>query len=111
MSQFKLVNDYLIGWVPSNKCTNNESIEENTISRSIVVLSQGCIFLLLFLSSAGKSAYLFSNDIVTSIMATVLQVSLTAIKSGRREPSSPGTDVLILTVVYAEALKALTSLS
>jgi hypothetical protein len=44
-------------------------------------------------------------------MATVLQVSLTATKSGRRDPSRPGTDWLILTVVDAEALKAITSLS
>jgi len=44
-------------------------------------------------------------------MATVLQVSLTATKSGQRDPSRPGTDWLILTVVDAKALKALTSLS
>jgi len=61
--------------------------------------------------AAWKAAYLFSNGIGTSIMATVLQVSLTATKSGQRDPSRPGTDWLILTVVDAKALKALTSLS
>ena len=44
-------------------------------------------------------------------MATVLQVSLTATMSGRRDSSRPGPDWLVLMVVDAEALKALTSLS
>ena len=110
MSQFKLVNDSLIGWVPSTKCTNNESIEVYTIYRSTVVLRQESIFLLLFLSCSLKgslSILEWHSDVYNSHrLASVIDCN----KVGRRDPSRPGTDWLNLTVVDTEELKALTSL-
>ena len=44
-----MVNNSLIGWVPSTKRNDDEGIEEH-ISLPIVVLRQGDIFLLLLFS-------------------------------------------------------------
>jgi hypothetical protein len=84
-----VAKDSLIGWVPSIRRTDDEGIEEYIISLSIVVLRQGGIFLLLLLSvrQHTKYEYVFSNGMVTSMTATVLQVSLTATNSSRRDPS------------------------
>lgn len=45
-----MVNDSIIGWVPSTKRTDHEGIDEYTISLPTVVLRQGDIFLSCFLS-------------------------------------------------------------
>jgi hypothetical protein len=75
------------------------------------VLRQEGIFLLLFLSCSLKgsiSILEWHSDVYNGHrLAGIFDYN----KDGRRDPSRLGTDWLILTVVDAEALKALTSLS
>ena len=48
--QLKVINDPFVGMVPPTEHADDEGVEEDTLTLSIIVLHQGGIFPLLFLS-------------------------------------------------------------